>query len=102
QLAPVDGAGGREQPPPAADGLDRPLPDPPLGSRHRPRGDAGRTDRPPARGKDRLLRLLDLPTVGDRRSAVGRRAAWARPVRLRAATVPPADPGDREGRSAPL
>src|SRR4029077_21106889 len=98
QLAPVDGAGGRKQPPPAADEVDRPLPDPPLGSRHRPRGDAGRTDRPPAGGKDPLLRLLDLPTVRDRRSAVDRRAAWARLVRLRPATVHAADPGDRDGR----
>ena len=43
QLAPVDHQGGREQPPAAADRLDRPLPDPPARGRHR------RSTRPSAR-----------------------------------------------------
>ena len=51
------------------------------------RGDARRADGSPAGREDPLPRLVDLPAVGDRRGAVGGRAARARTVRLRAAAV---------------
>ena len=61
QLAPVDRAGGREQPAPPRHRLDRPLPGPPPRPRHRHRRDARRADRPRAGRQDPLLRQLDLP-----------------------------------------
>src|SRR3977135_1640972 len=56
---------GRTHPgrPPAPAGRRpcRSLPDPPLGPRRQRRGDAVGVDRPAARGKDSLLRLLHVP-----------------------------------------
>ena len=49
QLAPLDHPRGRELAAAAGHRLDRPLPDPPLRPRRRPRGDARRADRPRAR-----------------------------------------------------
>ncbi len=100
QLAPLDHQGGREQPPAAADRLDRPLPDPPPGGGHRHRRDARRADRPGPRRQGPLHRLLDLPGQPDRRGPVGGRAARPRALRLRAAAVLDARARDRERRAA--
>ncbi len=70
-----------------ADGLDRPLPDPPARGGHRHRRDARRADRPGAGRQGPIHRLLDVSREPDRRGAVGRGAARARAVRVRAAAV---------------
>ncbi len=77
QLPALDHPGGREQPAPARDRLDRPLPDPPARRDGRHRRDARRTDRPGAGRQDPLLRIVHLPGVPDRRGAVGGREAAA-------------------------
>src|SRR5205814_469068 len=73
QLAPVDHAGGRQQPAATWHRLDRPLPDPPPRVRHRPRRDAGRAHRPRPRRKGPLPGLLDVSGRDDRRGPVGGR-----------------------------
>ena len=83
-----------------ADRLDRPLPDPSLGSRDRSRGDARRADGSPARGQDPLPRLVDLSAVCDRRGPVGGRAARPRALRVRAAAVLDPRAGHRDGGAA--
>ena len=80
QLPPLDRPGGREQPAPAADRLDRPLPGAPP-RRRRPttrRRSSALTDLQRA-GQDPRLRLLDVPgpPASSRRSGSPRSAAWA-------------------------
>ena len=87
ELPPLDPDGGREQPAPAEDRLDRPLPDPPSGSDPRRRRDARCAHRPRARRQGARDRLVDLPGGADRGGAVGRRAAQPRTLPLRAASV---------------
>ena len=100
QLATVDRAGGRREPPPPADRLDRPLPDPSLGSGDRSRGDARCAHRPATCGQDPLPRLVDVSAVRDRRGTVGRRAARPRALRLRATAVLDPRPRRRDGGAA--
>ena len=80
--------------------LHRPVPDAPARARHRHRRDARRADRPRAPGQGALPRQLDVPGVGDRRGAVGGRAAPARAVRVRAAAVLDPRPRHRGRRAA--
>ena len=79
QLAALDRPRGREQPAPAADRLDRPLPGAPARAGDRRRGDAVRAHRPAAPGQDPRLRLVDLPRAPDgaRRSGSPSAGAWA-------------------------
>ena len=100
QLPALDHPRGREQPAPAEHRLDRPLPGAPARPGHRHRGDARRAHRPAAAGQDPRVRLVDVSGAPDRRGAVGRRAARARPVRHRAAAVLAAGPGHRGRRAA--
>ena len=80
--------------------LHRPLPDAPARSRRRHRRDARRADRPRAPGQGALPRQLDVPGVGDRRGAVGGRAAQPRALRVRAAAVLDPRPRHRGRRAA--
>ena len=98
QLAPLDHPRGGEQPAPAEDRLDRPLPDPPPRAGHRHRRDARRAHRPRPGRQGALHRQLDVPALGRRRGAVGGGAPRPRAVRVRAAAV--LDPRAR-GRARP-
>ena len=102
ELAPVDRAGGRQQPAPPRHRLDRPLPGPPPRPRLRHRRDARRADRPRAGRQDPLPRELDLPGPRDRRGTVDGRAAQPRALHVRAAALLAARPRDRGGRAAGL
>ncbi len=82
------------------DRLDRPLPDPSSRGGHEHRRDARRADGPRPRRQGPLHRLLDVPRQPDRRGPVGRRAPRPRAVRVRAAAVLDARPGDRVRRAA--
>src|SRR5215212_9999678 len=82
ELAALDHQGGREQPPPTANGLDRPVPDPPPRRGHEHRRDARCAERPRSSRQGALHRLVDVPAVADSRGTVGGREAWARALRL--------------------
>ena len=100
ELAPLDPARVRGQPAAPRHRLHRPVPDAPPASRHRHRRDPRRAHRPGASGQGPLHRELHLPRLGDRRGAVGVRAAQPRALRVRAAAV--LDPRARHrGRRAP-
>ena len=75
QLAALDHAGGRGEPPPPEHRLDRHLPGAPPRARHRRRRDARRAHRPRPRREDPLPRQLDLPgaTRSSRRSGSAER-----------------------------
>ena len=87
RLASLDHARVRGQPAPPEHRPPRPVPGAPSRSERRHRRDARRAERPRAPGQGALPRQLHLARVGDRRGAVGRRAAQPRAVRVRAAAV---------------
>ncbi len=88
------------EPAPAADRLDRPLPDPPARPHLRHRRHPGRAVRPRAPGQGPGHRLLDVPGRPHRRGPVGGRTARARALRVRAAPVLDPGPGRRVRRPA--
>ena len=91
---------GREQPAPAADRLDRPLPGAPARPGHRHRGDARRADRPAARkARSAPSGRSTFPAHEVVEAQWVARAARPRPVRHRAAAVLAAGPRHR-GRPA--
>ncbi len=93
-------ARGRELAAAAEDGLDRPLPGPPLGPVDRPRRDAGRAERPGRAGQGALHRFLHLSRGADRQGSVDRARSRTPALRLRAAAL--LDAGARHrGRRAP-
>ena len=101
QLAPLDPLRGRAEPAPARHRLHRPVPDPPARPDGRSRRDAVGAHRPAARRQGARDRQLDVPGRGDRRGAVGRRAARLRALPLRAAAVFDPRPRHRARRCSP-
>ena len=93
---------GRRQPAPAADGLPRPLPVPPVRPRGPAGGDRARAGGPGAAGKDPVLGHVGLERRPDRaRARPGPRRAGLRPD-LEPATLQPHGARDRGGGPADL
>ncbi len=100
ELAALDHAGVREQPPPLGDRRHRPVPDPSARSSNRYRRDARRADGPGSPRQGPVPRFVHLPGVPDGRGAMGLGTAGPGAVRGRATAVFPA--GAREwSRGAP-
>ena len=93
---------GRELPAPPADRSPRPLPDPPPRPDGRRGGDSVGPVRPDPQRQGARHRLVDLPRLGDRRGAVGRRAARPRALPDRAAAVLDPQPEHRTRGAAGL
>lgn len=102
QLTALAGARAGGLPAPAGDRPRRPVPDPPARAGHRHRGDPLGPHRPGARRQGPCHRFLDLPGLGHRRGAVGRRTTRPAALPDRAAVVLDPRPEHRTRSAAGL
>ena len=96
-VAPLHHDGGRRQPAPAEDRLDRPLPAARARSADADRGDAARPRRPRAPGQGSLHRLLQPAGLAGRRGAMDLAPARSGRLRLLPGRIQPAAARRRDG-----